>query len=139
MNAFTPRNDLEKLLIEMHQGEVSPENFARRFVDVEIFMPIKDEKHQIAGFQMSTKAQPLVVEDEDGNRVLVAFSAPEHAKEFVADYPGHGGGLLVEVSWLLRRMGENVALSLNPGMEIGFDFDAEMIAMLASLLPEEDQ
>jgi hypothetical protein len=139
MTTFVPRNDLEKLLTEMQDGGIDPETFARRLVDMEIFMPIQDEKHQIAGFQMSTKAQPLVVEDEDGNRVLIAFSAPEHAKGFVTDYPGYGGGLLVEVSWLLRRMGENVSLSINPGLDLGFDFDPDMVAMLASVLPEEAQ
>lgn len=139
MTTFVPRNDLEKLLTEMQDGGIDPETFARRLVDMEIFMPIQDEKHQIAGFQMSTKAQPLVVEDEDGNRVLIAFSAPEHAKGFLTDYPGYSGGLLVEVSWLLRRMGENVSLSINPGLDLGFDFDPDMVAMLASVLPEEAQ
>lgn len=139
MTPFVPRNDLEKLLTEMQDGGIDPETFARRLVDMEIFMPIQDEKHQIAGFQMSTKAQPLVVEDEDGNRVLIAFSAPEHAKGFLTDYPGYSGGLLVEVSWLLRRMGENVSLSINPGLDLGFDFDPDMVAMLASVLPEEAQ
>lgn len=136
---FNPRTDVEALLLELEQGQLDPESFARRLVGLEVFMPVKDEKHQIAGFQTSTKAEPLVLEDEDGNRVLITFSAPERAKEFVADFPGYSGGLLTEVSWILRRIGENVALSINPGQEPGFDFDPDMVAMLASVLPEEEQ
>ncbi|KAF0103701.1 MAG: hypothetical protein FD187_969 [bacterium] len=139
MDATTPRTDVERLLLEMLQGQVDPESFARRLVDVEVFMPVKDEKYQIAGFQLSTKAQPLVVEDEEGNRVLITFSSPDRAKDFVAEYPGFGGGLLTEMSWILRRMGENMGLSINPGAELGYDFDADMVAMLASVLPEENQ
>ena len=139
MDACTPRNDLERLLLDMHQGLLDPESFARRLVDVEAFMPVRDEKHQIAGFQTSTRAEPLVVEDEDGNRVLVTFSSPERAKAFVAGYPGFSGGLLTEMAWILRRMGENMGLSINPGEELGFDFDTDMVAMLASVLPEENQ
>jgi hypothetical protein len=139
METPTPRNDLERLLLEMQQGVLDPETFARRLVDVEVFMPVKDDKHRIAGFQSSTKAEPLVVEDEAGSRVLITFSSPERAKAFVAEFPGYGGGLLTEMSWILRRMGENMGLSINPGEELGFDFDPDMVAMLASVLPEENQ
>ena len=132
-----PRNEVERLLTEMNEGRIEPENFARELLDQQIFIPIQDEKHQIAGFQLSTKATPLVVDDEEGNRVLIAFSAPERAKDFVAEFPGHGGGLLTEMSWILRRIGADMGLSINPGQDLGFDFDADMVAMLASLLPEE--
>ncbi len=139
ISATNPRSAVEVLLLEMEQGQLDPETFAKRLVGMEIFMPVKDEKYQIAGFQSSTKAEPLLVEDEAGNRVLVVFSAPERAKEFLADHPGFSGGVLTELSWLLRRMGENIALSINPGQELGFDFDPDMVAMLVSVLPEEDQ
>lgn len=134
---ISSRNEVERLLTEMNEGSIEPENFARALLDQQVFIPIQDEKHQIAGFQLSTKATPLVVEDEDGHRVLIAFSSPERAKDFVAEFPGHGGGLLTEVSWILRRIGADMGLSINPGEELGFDFDADMLAMMASLLPEE--
>lgn len=139
MDSLTARNDVERLLLEMQQGDLDPESFARRLIDLEVFMPVKDDKHRIAGFQTSTKAEPLVVEDEAGNRVLITFSSPERAKAFVAEFPGFSGGLLTEVAWILRRMGENMGLSINPGEDPGFDFDPDMVAMLASVLPEENQ
>ncbi|MBU1665626.1 MAG: SseB family protein [Gammaproteobacteria bacterium] len=137
----TPRNEVEHLLIEMNEGRIEAENFARALLDHQIFIPIQDEKHHIAGFQLSTKARPMVIEDEEGNRVLIAFSSPERAKEFTTMFPdqgvGYGGGLLIEASWMLRRMGAGMSLSINPGQELGFDFDADMVAMVVSLLPEE--
>ena len=139
MSSVPPRNDVERLLVEMQQGELDPETFAKRLIDVEVFMPVKEDKYKIAGFQSSTKADPLVLEDEDGNRVLITFSTPERAKAFVAEFPGYAGGLLTEMSWIVRRMGENMGLAINPGEELGFDFDPDMVAMLASVLPEENQ
>lgn len=135
----SPRNDVERLLMELAEGRMEPEDFAKQLLGQQVFMPVQDEKHQIAGFQLSTKAQPLVVEDEEGNRVLVTFSAPERAKVLAADYPNYSGGLLTEVSWILRRMGADMGLSINPGMEPGFDFDPDMVAMLVGLLPEESE
>ena len=137
LSEYAPRNEVERLLIAMNDGGIEPENFARELIAQQIFIPIKDEKHQIAGFQLSTKAQPLVIEDDEGNRVLIAFTAPERARDFIAEFPGHGGGLLTEVSWILRRIGADMGLSINPGQDLGFDFDPDMVAMLASLLPEE--
>lgn len=139
MTSLPARNEVERLLADMDAGNIDPESFARRLLDHQVFMPIRDEKHQIAGFQLSTKADPLVIEDEEGNRVFIAFSSPERAKEFTAGFPGYSGGLLTEVSWIVKRMGADMGLSINPGMEPGFDFDSDMVSMLASLLPEADQ
>jgi hypothetical protein len=134
-----PRNDLEALLLEMQAGGLEPETFAKRLLDQQVFMPVKDERHKIAGFQASTRAEPLVVEDEDGNRILVLFSVPERAKDFLANYPGHSGGLVTEFSWVLRRMAQDLGIAINPGDSPGMDMDPEMVAMLAALLPEQAQ
>lgn len=132
MNA---RNDLELLLEQVLNDSVTPEDFATRMLDMQVFMPVRDEKHQIAGFQRSTQADPLVLEDDDGNRALIIFSAPERAKDFLAEFEGYSGGLLTEFSWILRRMGNEIGVALNPGMDLGFDFDPGMVAMLCALLP----
>jgi hypothetical protein len=132
-----PRNDLERLLEEMQTGLLEAEDFARRLLEMQVFVPVKDEKRRIGGFQQSLNAEPLVVEDEEGHRVLVMFSAPDRAKAFIAAYPGYGGGILTEFSWMLRRVGGGVSISLNPGLEPGFDLDAEMVAMMMALLPEQ--
>lgn len=134
-----PRNDLEQLILDVRSGQLDAEEFAKRILSEQVFLPVKDEKHKIAGFQSSTKAEPLVIDDEDGNRVMLLFSVPEQAKAFLSDYPDYSGGLVVEFSWVLRRMGADMGIALNPGNEIGFDFDAEMVAMLISLLPEQAQ
>lgn len=136
---FEPRNDIERLLVEMLEGTVEPEDFARRIMAMQVFMPVKDEKHQIAGFQRSTQAEPLILEDDDGNRALIAFTGPDRAKDFLAEFPDYSGGLLTEMSWLLRRMSADLAIALNPGMDVGFDFDPGMVAMLAALLPEGEE
>jgi hypothetical protein len=135
---FTPHNDLEQELIAVHQGEADPEAFVLRLLDQQVFMPVKDEKDAISGFQRSTQAQPLLVSDEDGEQVLVLFTSPERAKPIVADFPDYSGGLLTEFSWLLRRMDGGFPIALNPGWDIGMDFDADTVAQLIAALPPED-
>lgn len=132
-----PRNELENLLAAVHHGEIEPEAFATHLLALQVFMPVRDEKHQISGFQASTRAEPLTIEMDDGQRVLIVFSAPERAKAFLSAFPGYSGGLLTEFAWVLRRMADGVGISLNPDHDQGFDFDPEMVAMLAGLLPEE--
>lgn len=139
MTVNDTRNDLERLLDAFQNGAIEAEAFAERLLPLSVFMPVRDEKRQIAGFQTSTKAEPLILESDEGARVLVLFTAPERAKAFTNRYPGYGGGLLVEFSWVLQRMAADVGISLNPDGEPGFDFEPDMIAMLASLLPETDR
>jgi len=79
----------------------------------------------------------LIIEDDEGERVLAVFTSPERAKPVVEHYPGFTGGILTEFSWLLRRIGGGVPIALNPGWEVGMDFDADMISQLIAQLPPE--
>ena len=134
---FVPHNALEEQLAAVHAGQLDPESFVLQLVDQQLFMPVRDEKNPIQGFQRSTQAEPLIIEDADGERVLVVFTSPERAKPFVEHFPGFPGGLLTEFSWLLRRLGGGVPISLNPGWDIGMDFDADMVGQLITRLPPE--
>ncbi|MHB1176398.1 MAG: SseB family protein [Sulfuriferula sp.] len=134
---FEPKNDLEKRLQSALDGSVSGDDFIHYLMDAQIFMPVEDETNEIKGFQRSTRAQPLVLEDESGTQVLVLFTSPERAKGFVENHPGYGGGLLTEFSWVLRKMGTPAGIALNPGMEAGFDLEPEMVADLMASLPPE--
>jgi hypothetical protein len=134
---FIPKNALEEQLAAVHAGSLDPETFVLQLLDQQLFMPVRDEKNAIQGFQRSTKAEPLIIEDENGERVLVVFTSPERAKPFVEHYPEFSGGILTELSWLLRRIGGGVPIALNPGLDIGMDFDADMVAQLLAQLPPE--
>lgn len=134
---FIPHNALEEQLAAVHAGTLAPEIFVLQLIEQQVFMPVRDEKHTIQGFQRSTQAEPLIIETEDGERVLAVFTSPERAKPFVEHFPDFSGGLLTEFSWLLRRVGGGVPIALNPGWDIGMDFDADTIAQLIAQLPPE--
>ena len=134
---FTPHNDLEKQLMDVHSGALEVEDFVARLLNEQVFMPVKDEKHAIAGFQRSAHAEPLIIEDEEGNRVMAVFTSPERAKPFLEYFPGYKGGLLTDFSWVLKKIGGGFPIALNPGWEIGLDFDAEMTASLLASLPAD--
>lgn len=134
---FVPHNALEEQLVAVHAGELDPESFVLSLVDQQLFMPVRDEKNQIQGFQRTTQAEPLIIEDDQGERVLVVFTSPERAKPLVEHFPDFSGGILTEFSWLLRRIGGGVPISINPGWDIGMDFDADMIGQLILRLPPE--
>ena len=80
---FIPHNDLEEQLVAVHKGILDAETFVTELLDQQLFMPVRDEKDAIQGFQRSTQAEPLVIEDEEGERVLVLFTSPERAKPIV--------------------------------------------------------
>jgi len=127
---FAAHNELETRLVAAQQGELDSERFMQELLDSQVFMPVEDEPSGIQGFQRSAKANPLTLASEDGQQVLLLFTSPERAKPFLAEFPGFQGGLLTELRWILERIGSGVAISLNPGMDVGIDFDAETVEQL---------
>lgn len=128
--AFNPKNELEKKLLAMWEGSMSGEEFMQELLVSEVFMPIEDDE-VMPGVQRSTRAQPLVLEAEDGARVLAVFTSPDRAKLFLRDFPLYGGGLLTEFKWVLEKMGAGHGIALNPGCEVGFDMEPEILSQLS--------
>lgn len=137
--SFEPKNELEKKLLMAMSGEITSEEFMRQLMTEQIFIPVKDDKDSgIKGFQRTTKATPLVIEDEETDtRILVIFTSPDRARDFMKEIPGYSGGLLTEFSWVLERMATGFAISVNPGLEAGIDIDPETITEMLALLAAE--
>ncbi|HEC04930.1 MAG TPA: SseB family protein [Thiothrix sp.] len=124
------KNEIEKLLIRAQAGELDSETFMNELMESQVFMPIH-EKHEIGGLQTTNQAKPLTLKDESGIEVLILFTSPERAKNFVKNYPGYGGGLLAEFKWIIEKMGAGYSISINPDHELGFDLEAGMLDQLS--------
>lgn len=130
---FEARTELERKLEALHDGQLSEADFLSQLINAEIFMPIQDDCTP-EGIQRSTRAKPLVVEDESGIPVMLLFTSPERAKPVVREFPGFGGGLLTEFKWVLEKMDEGVGISLNPVLEIGYDIEPATVKKLQASL-----
>ena len=108
---------------------MSSESFMEYLMDTQVFMPIKDSIG-IEGFTGSSKAIPLTLKSEDNTEVLILFTSPERAKDFVSDFPGYEGGLLTEFSWVLERTGSGIGISINPNWPVGIDLEPDMVQQL---------
>jgi hypothetical protein len=113
------------------EGQLSSEDFMGYLLDTQVFMPVKDSIG-IEGFTSSDKAIPLTLKTEDNIEVLILFTSPDRAKEFVHEFPGYEGGLLAEFSWVLERTGSGIGISINPNWPVGFDLEPEMVQHLKS-------
>jgi hypothetical protein len=129
--SFEARNELELKLLAAQEGQISSEAFMQYLMDTQIFMPVKDQIG-IGGFTASNKAVPLTLRSEDNIEVLILFTSPDRAKDFVTEFPGYEGGLLAEFSWVLERTGSGVGISINPNWPVGFDLEPEMVQQLKS-------
>jgi len=133
--AFEPKNELEKKLLADMEGELSSEDFMRELMAQQIFIPIKDDKDLgIPGFQLTTKATPLVIQDDEGINILVLFTSPDRSQDFLTGVPGYSGGLLADFSWIVERMEPGFAISVNPGMDVGIDVEPEIVTQMLELL-----
>jgi hypothetical protein len=126
---FESRNELEEKLVAAQEGRLASEAFMDYLMDTQVFMPVKDSIG-IGGFTGSDKAIPLTLKTEDDIEVLILFTSPERAKDFVQDFPGYEGGLLAEFRWVLERTGSGVGISINPTYPVGMDMEPEMVQQL---------
>ncbi len=117
------KNELEKLLIEAQAGKLDSDTFMSKLMESQLFIPVH-EKKEVGGLQTSHQTQPLIIKDKSGVEVLILFTSPERAKNFVKDFPDYNGGLLAEFKWIVEKMGEGYAISINPDHELGFDLEA---------------
>lgn len=137
---FEPRNELERKLMATHEGRLAQDDFIKGLFDEQIFMPVLDDDTGIQGLQRSSKAKPLTIEEEGGTNVLILFTSPERAKPFVQHFPGYEkGGLLTEFSWVVERIDGNVGIAINPGWDVGIDFDPAMVAAMAGSITGQDK
>jgi len=130
-DSFDTRNELEEKLLAAQEGLLGNTDFIRYLLDTQVFMPVKDAIG-IGGFTASSKAVPLTLKTEDNIEVLILFTSPDRAKDFVREYPGYEGGLLAEFSWVLERTGSGIGISINPNSPVGFDLEPEMVQQLKS-------
>jgi hypothetical protein len=134
-STFEPKNEIEQKLLLAMSGELSSDDFMRELMAAQVFMPVRDDKDSgIKGFQLTTRATPLVIQDDSGANILVVFTNPERSKSFLADYPGFGGGLLTEFTWILERMEPGFTISVNPGLEVGIDLEPDTITQMLQLM-----
>jgi len=137
-HTFEAKNDLEQKLLAAMSGGLPSDEFMRELMAAQVFMPVQDEKESgIKGFQRTTRATPLVIADDVGGNALVVFTSPERAKDFLTDYPGYGGGLLTEFTWILERMEPGFSIVLNPGLEAGIDVEPDIVAQMLELMAAE--
>lgn len=130
-DSFDTRNELEEKLLAAQEGQLSDTDFMSYLMETQVFMPVRDQIG-IGGFTASNKAVPLTLRSEEGIEVLILFTSPERAKDFVSGFPGYEGGLLAEFSWVLERTGSGVGISINPNWPVGFDLEPEMVQQLKS-------
>lgn len=129
--AFEPHNDLENFLLQVQEGKVGLDEFMNTLVESQVFLPVRDELN-IGDFQ-SKKAVPLSLEDENGTNILVIFTSPERAKDFLADYPDYNGGLVEIFKKILQMSGVGYGVTINPGCEVGMDLEPDMIEQIVTL------
>lgn len=131
MNAeeFAPSTGIEHKLVAAQEGRLSSEDFMQELLEATLFLPVYDDS--AAGIELSDKARPISIELEDGTEIMVVFTSPERAGEFLDQAPGQSGGILESFRWIVEHAGTGVGISINPGWDFGLDIEPEIVARLS--------
>ena len=129
---FIPRNDVETQLQAAQEGRISGDEFMRGLLGAQLFMPVQgDSSGSESSQRQIDQAVPLTLQSEEGVPVLILFTSPERAQDFLVDFPEFKGGLLAELNWILERLGSGIAVTINPGLPVGIDMEPEIVDQMA--------
>jgi hypothetical protein len=129
---FDPLNDLEIALLAAQTGEATIDALIERLKESPVFLLLdRDPGPEEA---RDEEAQPLLLNNGQGDPVLAMFSAPERSISMTVTFPGYAFGIWVEFPWLLRLVRPGVGLVLNPGAMAGFEMPAEAVLSLRTEL-----
>lgn len=129
---FDPLNELETALVAAKTGAGSIDALIDRLQAAQVFLLLDRDPGPEAARDES--AQPLTLNNAQGQPVLAMFSAPERSISMSLAYPQYGFGVWVAFSWLLRLVRPGVGLVLNPGAVAGFEMPAEGVVSLRAEL-----
>lgn len=128
---FAPTTDIEHKLVDAQEGRLSSKDFMRELLEATVFLPVYDDS--VSGTHVSDKARPISIRLEDNTEIMVIFTSPERAKDFLEQAPGKSGGILESFRWIAEHAGTGVGISINPGWDFGLDIEPEMVAQLSQL------
>lgn len=130
--SFDPLNDLESALLDAKTGAGSIDALIDRLQSSQVFLLLdRDPGPEDA---RDESAQPLLLNNAQGQPVLAMFSAPERSISMTVAWPQYAFGVWVEFRWLLRLVRPGVGLVLNPGAVAGFEMPAEGVQALQAEL-----
>lgn len=130
--SFDPLNDLESALLDARTGAGSIDALIERLKSSQVFLLLdRDPGPEEA---RDESAQPLLLNNAQGQPVLAMFSAPERSISMTLAWPQYAFGIWVEFRWLLRLVRPGVGLVLNPGAVAGFEMPADGVLALQAEL-----
>jgi hypothetical protein len=129
---FEPLNPLESRLLQAQRGRSTTREFMETLMESKVTV-LLDKELGPSG-QWDNSATPLVLSNAAGNPVLAMFTAPERATPWHNRVPGYEFGLVTDFRWLLRGIGEDVGVVINPGHPVGMELIPEGVAKLKARL-----
>lgn len=133
---FVPGNALEEVLVQALAGEVPQSEFLGTLVNGQVFVLM--DKALGPGNQWDPSINLCVLANDAGTALMAVFTAPERADGFRAQVPDFAHGLLVSTLWLMKGLGPDVGLVVNPGIEAAsVELTPRMIGQMKDALAAE--
>ena len=120
--------DLESSLSAARDGEKSIAEFLEELFQSQIVVLLDKEIGENGHWNPS--AVPLILSDPAGISMLAIFTSLDRAAPWVTQYPSHPHALLVDFSWVVKGIRNDVGIAINPGYELGAEINPETTAQI---------
>lgn len=121
-----PRNQLERLILDYHQGKIDERIFHKRLVDRTVYVATDDleEAERTTGFK------PVILV-RDGREYVAVFSMMDRTETLVRE---GGGSVQMLVRQILDRVPPGIGIALNPNYEAAVEIPPEKVEALREVV-----
>lgn len=126
---FTSQNALEECLVQAQAGEVSVGEFLELLLVSNVVVLLDNE---IKGDTWNNSSRPLILRSPTGRDVLALFSSLDRATPWSARMPEYKFALEAPFAWIIKSVGAQLGIVMNPGHPVGVEITPEQIAELRS-------
>jgi len=122
---FEPSNDLERTMKAFMDGDAPVEEWVGALTTSQVFVLLEGDPSTA-----SAQGKVLVLRAARGYDGAAIFTSPERATRVQQQYPAYGGGVSVELRWILRTIPQELGFVINRGWEVTLELDPNGVAEL---------
>lgn len=123
---FDPINDLERSLQDAQNGCLPIDKLFDTFFRHQVFVLL--EKQPDVKEAAVAAMSALMLKGMDGEMMLAVFTSPARTDGWPNRFPQFSYGLAVDFKWIVKTMGQDIGIVINPGSAVGLEMPARGVA-----------
>lgn len=129
--------NLESSLAAAHEGRKPVTDFLEELFQSRVIVLVDKEVGDDGRWAPS--ASPLILDDPAGTSMLAMFTSRDRADRWTEHSRSHPYPVLVDFSWVIRGIRNDLGIAINPGHALGAEIDPQTTAQMRAFAQRQHE